>query len=238
MKNGEEIANEIHIEMDENIANKENISKDTIKNTLTDFSGWKKDLKKIFSIIAILLMASFIIGGIIMWSNTHVLGFRINLGFSRVKFDSYSHIGPDFNFKFPTNFVVDNDEQKKYGDSYLGGFRLKGDARTGCDVRSNPVGINFQKTDKEIHDAVVGDLSKHIKDFNEIGSKRKMIGGENAYFVDFSFTDPLGNTTKVSQAITSHEKNSFVLVCGTSEAQYHFFEADFNDFFKSFRWAK
>ena len=212
--------------------------KQQIKKALTDLSGWKKDLKKILIVILALLLIGGIVKGIMFWSQNNLLGIRFNLGVSRIKYDAYSHIGPDFNFKFPTSFVVDNDDQHKYGDAYLGGFRLKGDQRTGCDVRLNPVGINFQKTDKEIHDAVIADLAAHIKDFKEISSQRKAIGGENAYVIDFSFSDPLGNSTRVSQAITTHGGNGYLLVCGTGNYQYDFFAQDFNDFFKLFRWVR
>lgn len=212
--------------------------KKTAKHPLFDWSGWKKDLRKIAIALIVILVIAGIAKSAMLWSDTHALGFRLNMGISKVNYSSYSHIGPDFSFKFPNTFVADNDEQKKYGDSYLGGFRLKGDQRTGCDVRLNPVGINFKKTDKEIHDAVIGDLAGHIKDFKEISTSRRMIGGENAYIVSFSFTDPLGNTVRVSQAITSHAGNNYVFVCGTGEYQYNFFAEDFNDFFKSFRWAQ
>lgn len=229
--------NEIHIEVDEQEIEKAD-SKKTSKNPLIDWAGWKKDIKKIFFILLILAVASGVVKGIMLWSNNNVTGIRMNFGVSRVQYENYSHIGPDFSFKFPSTFVADNDEEKKYGDSYLGGFRLKGDQRTGCDVRSNPVGINFQKSDQEIRNAIVSDLSAHIKDFKEVSSLRTKIGGENAYKIEFSFTDPLGNRTRVAQAITSRDGNNYVFVCGTGEYQYDFFSADFNDFFKSFRWNK
>lgn len=237
MEDGNKHENETFIEIEGESADEQVESKKVVKNPLFDLSGWKKDLKKIVIVLLMVLVFAGIAKGLMIWKDTHVLGFRINLGVSRVNHEKYSHIGPDFSFKFPDTFVTDNDEQKKYGDSYLGGIRLKGDARTGCDVRSNPVGINFKKSDKEIHDAVVGDLSQHIKDFKEISSSRTIIGGENAYKVDFSFTDPLGNRTRISQIITSHAGNSYVFVCGSGEYQYNFFKDDFNDFFKSFRWT-
>ncbi|HAR99758.1 MAG: hypothetical protein US57_C0009G0030 [Candidatus Moranbacteria bacterium GW2011_GWC2_37_73] len=230
--------NEIIIEVEEKEAVNKADSKKTLKHFLVDWAGWKKDIKKIFFILVIIAIILGVISGIKSWSNTNVTGIRINAGISKINYESYSHIGPDFSFKFPNAFVADNDEEKKYGDSYLGGFRLKGDQRTGCDVRSNPVGINFQKSDQEIHNAVASDLSTHIKDFKEISSLRTKIGGEDAYMIEFSFTDPLGNRTRVSQAITSHQGNSYVFVCGTGEYQYEFFADDFNDFFKSFRWTR
>jgi hypothetical protein len=216
---------------------KEVESKEIVKHPLIDWVGWKKDSKKIILVLVALVIVFGIVKGAMFWSNTHLLGLRMHLAVSRVQYSPYSHIGPNFNFKFPDYFVADSDEQKKYGDSYLGGFRLKGDQRTGCDVRSNPVGINFQKSDKEIHDAVIGDLSAHIKDLQEVSAVRQTIGGENAYVVGFTFTDPLNNRTRISQVITSHAGNNYVFVCGTGDYQYSFFADDFSDFLKSFSWT-
>jgi hypothetical protein len=216
---------------------KEAGSKSAAKHPLIDWAGWKKDIKKIVLVLAALIVVAGVVKGAMLWSSTHLLGLRTRLTISRVQYSPYSHIGPDFSFKFPDYFLADSDEQKKYGDSYLGGFRLKGDQRTGCDVRSNPVGINFQKSDKVIHDAVIGDLAAHIKDFQEVSAERRTIGGENAYVVEFTFTDPLNSRTRISQTITSHAGNNYVFVCGTGEYQYGFFADDFNDFLKSFRWT-
>lgn len=205
---------------------------------LLDWQGWKKDLKKFALVLATIFLLAVLGWGAVVWLDQNVTGLRLKLGISKVQYQTYTHLAPNFSFKFPAHFVADSDEQKRYGEAYLGGFRLQGDQRTGCDVRSNPVGINFQKSDQEIHEAVSKDLAAHVKDFKEISAKRTTIGFEKAYLVDFSFTDPLGNSVRVSQAITSHQGSSYLFVCGTGQYQYDFFAADFADFFKSFRWGK
>ena len=121
----------------------------------------------------------------------------------------------------------------------MAGFYLNTDQRTGCDVRSSEVGINFSKNDQEINDAISKDLSANVRGFSDYQGKRIKIDGKDAMQVGFSLIDPLGSTLHITQVMVSNgsEKN-YLIACGSGQAQYKFFQKDFNDFISSFRWKK
>lgn len=190
----------------------------------------KKIIEKILlAVIIVLIFSAFFV--LIKKS-----GWRINAFIEKINYKKYNHIGPDFNFAYPDYYVFDADEQKKFGNSYIGGFRLKTDQRTGCDVRLSETGINFQKSEKEISEALEKDFSQNVKDFKLIGTKITKIDGEKAFLLDFSFTDPIGTAVRLSQIMVSHGGTNHLLICGTGEYQYKYFQKDFDGFFNSFQW--
>jgi hypothetical protein len=103
-------------------------------------------------------------------------------------------------------------------------------------MRYNQVGLNFQKTDAEIKDALIKDLSQSAKEFKLISAQRIKLGGEDAFRTEFSFLDPTGNIVRLSQVLTSHAGADYILVCGTGDYQYKYFQKDFQNFFDTFSW--
>lgn len=194
---------------------------------------WTKK-KVIEGVLAIIILVLVIDAGYVIAKKS---GIRMNVFVSKADYKTYSHVAPDFSFTYPGHFVIDNDDQKKYGDSYISGFRLVSDSRTGCDVRSNSFGINFQKSDKEIAAALTKDVSVSAKDFKLVEAKKISIGGEKAFQLVFSFTDPLGSVTRLSQVIVSHNGGNYLLLCGTGDYQYKYFQSDFDNFYDSFKWS-
>ena len=192
----------------------------------------KRIIKKaLISIVIVLVMLAFFI--FFQFGN-----WRLNWSLQKINYQTYNHIGPDFSFHYPDYYQFDGDESKKFGDQYLGGFKLKTDQRTGCDLRINPFGLNFAKSDSEIENAIKNDLSKSAKEFKLISSQRTKIGNEEAFQIDFTFLDPTNNTVRLSQVLMSHAGTGYMMVCGTGEYQYQFFQKDFEEFFKNFRWIK
>lgn len=204
-----------------------------IKNFL--FKGWKKDLKKLQIILVVIFYVAIVLGFIAFFFD-NIFGWRLNIFADRIKYEKYSHIGPDFNFKYPNYFQIDDGEGKNYGDAYLTGLRLNSDSRTGCDIRLNKVGLNFQKSDQEITKALIDEISKSAKDFSFIKSERFKINGENAFSLEFSFTDPINSKVHLNQVITGNSDNFYMIICGTGKYQYKFFEKDFQSFLDSIRW--
>lgn len=209
--------------------------KKTIKSKLksvfekTIFKINKKKIA-IISTLVLLVLAS--------WGTALFFGIRMNLFVEKVRYQSYNHIGPNFSFHYPDHFVLDEDSEKKYGDDYIAGIRLATDQRTGCDIRLAGSGINFQKSDEEIKNALQRDLEKNAKNFKLLDFGRKKIDTENSFRTDFSFVDPAGNDMKLSQNIVSHDGQAFLVVCGTGNYQFKYFQKDFDGFFESIAWKK
>lgn len=166
-----------------------------------------------------------------------VFFWRVDVFVEKMEYQKYSHIAPDFSFSYSDQYVFDSNEGNKYGNDYLGGFRLKSDQRTGCDIRSNPVGINFKKSEQEIRDALQKEFSVKVKDFKMIDGRFSKIDGESAFVLEFSFTDPVGATLRLNQVMVSHGGADYLLVCGTGDYQYKYLRKDFEHFFDSFRWG-
>ena len=100
------------------------------------------------------------------------------------------------------------------------------------------MGLNFQKNDQEIARALTDEVSKNAKDFSFISSKRFKINGENAFSLEFSFTDPINSKVHLNQVITGHGDNFYIIICGTGDYQYKFFKKDFESFLGSIKWEK
>lgn len=211
------------------------MSKSVAAKTLLSKEGWKKDLKKLKWIFLLIILVLIALGAK-KFGNLEIFGWRLDAKLTKVNYREYNHVAPDFSFRYPDYFQTDEDSQHKYGDNYLAGFKLKSDQRTGCDARTASAGINFKKSDQEIQAALANELSQNAKDFRLVSSGRMKIGGEDAYLMSFSFTDPIGSTARLTQIMTSHAGENYLLICGTGDYQYQFFSRDFDNFFKSFSW--
>lgn len=192
----------------------------------------KKFLEKIlFLLIAVLIFLAFLVVA-------NRSGWRFVWSLQKINYLTYDHIGPDFNFRYPDYYHFDSDSEKRFGQDYIAGFKLRTDQRTGCDIRYNPFGLNFQKSDEEIQKAIEDDLAKTAKEFTLIKGQRMKLDGDDAFLTDFSFLDPTGNTVRLAQVLTTHAGADYLMVCGTGEYQYKFFQRDFSDFFENFQWEK
>lgn len=196
---------------------------------LVDKDGWKKDAKKI-ALIVFAIAAATLAVSIYKMENW---GINFQKPAEFVKYVSYED--QMIKFAFSDRYVLDKNEQKKFGSDYLAGFHLMDDSRTGCDVRQSEVGINFSKTDEEISRAVEADLAKSVKGLKNFDAKRIEIDEREAYRANFDLTDPLGNSLRINQVLVGNGKDNYLLVCGSGRAQAEFFQNDFEDFFKSFR---
>lgn len=227
----------IEISQDEEVEKPAVQEKISVWKKITDIEGWKKDLKRIALVVgvAIIILGSLIFGKKILANS---FGVRFQSPVQFVFYQQYAHTNPDFSFSYSKGYVFDGDENKKYGGGYLAGFYLDADQRTGCDVRSSEVGINFSKNDQEINDAISKDLAAHVRGFSNYQGKRLKIDGRDAMQVEFSLTDPLSNTLHITQVMVSNGNESYLIACGSGQAQYRFFQKDFHDFISSFRWKK
>ncbi len=213
------------------------VEKKFIFKSLTDMRGWKKDAKKIVISLCVLIFIS--IGYyLITQAATFSWSMRLHSPIEIISRLHHSQENPTFSFSFSKHYTYDSDEQKKYGDDYLAGFHLQSDQRIGCDVRQSIVGVNFSKSDQEISDAISSDLSTHVKGFSKYQAKRIKIDGKPAILSNFLLTDPLGNTLHINQIMVSNADKDYLIICGSGEAQYDFFQKDFQDFTDSFRWKK
>lgn len=197
--------------------------------------GWKRDLKKVWFLFALIAQVVFVLG-VASFLFGDFFGWRMDIFLKKMEYKEYNHVAPDFNFKYPNYFEIDNGERKNYGENYVTGFKLNTDTRTGCDVRFNKAGINFKKNDQEITDALSKEISRNAKEFNLISAKRIKISGEDAFSLEFSFIDPTNNRIRLEQIMTGHDGNYYIFICGTGDYQYRFFQKDFKFFFDSFDW--
>lgn len=209
--------------------------KEIVLKKLTDLEGWKKDLKKIVIILAALLILLGAYGGVEKILS-YDFGIRFHAPVQIITYQKFEKPEARFTFEFPKGFTFDGDEKGKYGADYLAGFYLNADQRTGCDVRSSDVGINFAKNDLEINDAIKNDLVLHVRGLNDFAGKRIKLDGQDAMQADFSLVDPLNNTLHITQIMVSNDDQSYLIACGSGQAQAQFFQKDFQDFIRSFRW--
>lgn len=195
----------------------------------------EKDFKKLGKILQLVIAIIFVLG-LISYLKGDIFGLRTDIFIKKISYKKYDHLAPNFSFKYPDYYTLDNDPNNLYGENYATGFKLTTDSRAGCDVRMTSTGINFKKSDADIKKALVEDIAKSAKDFELIKAKRIKIGGEDAFSVEFTFTDPLNNKVKINQIMTSSQNNHFLIMCGTGAYQYQYLEKDFEDFIKSFKW--
>lgn len=211
---------------------------DRKKNTI--FTKMKKIMRyrSIMSITIVLLIIISMYGLHLVTQRYATYGVRFHVPITLEKYHTYSDQDKDVTFRYTDRYVIDMDDQHKYGASYIAGMHRADDVRTGCDIRFNAVGINFAKTDQEINDAIYRDLSQSVKGLADFTGERMVIDGENAMRVDFDLVDPLGSTLRISQVIVTHNDVNYLIACGSNASQYEFFESDFQLLFESLKWAK
>ena len=214
-----------------------------IIDSLLDKTGWKKDVNRILIGLIIVFSIWFVYAcyHYLLSSDTKVFelgGQRIFFDWQKINYETYRNDDPEktFSFHFPQYYVLDKDPNKQYGSNYLAGFHLETDSRTGCEVRLNPIGINFSKTDEEIKNVLSRDIARTAKDFQLESYGRIKIQGSDGFMVTFSFLNPIGQRVRLTQVLASSKNANYLLVCGTGDYQYKYFRHDFDNFFDTFGW--
>lgn len=189
-----------------------------------------KSLIIIFSVIILL------VAGVSAYSllESNLFGWTATLNLRRFETNDFKSLAPKLTFKYSNIFDIDIDRDKKYGEGYLVGLKLKTDSRTGCDVRTNGPEINFGMSDTEISNSVIGPIQAKASDFKLLSQQRSKIAERDAFMVSFSFLDPIGARVRLDQLFTSNpDGQNFMIICGTGEYQFPFFEKDFRIFYDS-----
>ena len=192
--------------------------------------GWKRDFKKILKILVLLVVA------VAVWIALKASGTRFVF--------KVEHFAPMYvkgrslpiSFSYSSRYQLDSDEEKRFGENYIIGFKLPGDPRTGCDLRLTDVRLNMGKGDAEISAAVNGQLASAAKDFKPLSSERIGVGGEEGLRTDFTMKDPIGATIFMRQVLVSHGERGYVIACGAQESLFEYLSSDFDDFISSIKW--
>jgi len=160
-------------------------------------------------------------------------GWRFNFSLSKVKTNDYQSFGPKLAFKYPDIFEIDSDPQKKYGDNYVVGIKLKTDSRTGCDIRKGGPMLDYSKSIDELTENAISQIRDKAKDFQLIEKEKINIAGRDGFKTSFSFLDPIGARVRLDQIFTQNEGINYMIICGAGEYQFDFFRKDFNILYDS-----
>lgn len=195
------------------------------------FFGFKNPL--LIVMIFVFLSIGMLIYFAFKISNEDLFGWRFNFGFSKVETSDYNGFAPTIFFQYPKIFEIDLDTGKKYGKGYIVGIKLKTDNRTGCDIRTGGPELDYSKSENDLADEITVPIRERVNDFNLIDKYKTKIDGKNALKISFSFLDPIGARVQLDQMFVSSEGNNFIIICGTGEYQFAFFEKDFEVFYNS-----
>ncbi len=191
-------------------------------------------MKHSSKVVIYISIVIFIIAGFLYYfSQNDILGWRFNFQVQQIETKEYKGLAPNIKFEYPTIFEIDGDVNKKYGQTYVVGIKLKTDSRTGCDMRINGPKIDFSKSVDELSKEVTKEISQNAKEFKIISKEKILIGGNEAFKISFSFRDPLGSRIRLEQVFVANDDVNYFVICGTGEQQYDFFHKDFNIFFNS-----
>lgn len=169
-------------------------------------------------------------------SKKDLFGWRLNFNFTKAEIKTYKSVFPVFSFKYPKIFELDLDQDKKYGNAYISGIKLTTDSRTGCDIRRGGPKLDFSKLNQSLLDETIGPIKERTTEFRLFESEKTNIGGRQAFFISFSFLDPIGARVRLDQFFLEGQE-SYMIICGTGEYQYAFFEKDFQIFYNSLDFA-
>ncbi|MDO8241071.1 MAG: hypothetical protein Q7T51_03785 [Candidatus Moranbacteria bacterium] len=185
------------------------------------------------TVILVIIIVSAIAYSIFLFSKKDFLGWRLNLGVTKIETSEYKGLAPNINFKYSKIFEIDSDVDKKYGVGYVVGLKLKTDNRTGCDIRIGGPELDFSKDSQSLADSIVGPIKEKAKNFDLIEKTKTKIGGQDALEISFSFLDPIGARIRLDQIFVKDGDNNFIIICGTGEYPYEFFKKDFRSFYNS-----
>jgi len=188
---------------------------------------------KIAALVLLVLVALFSVYFAYRLSREDLFGWRLNFSLSKVETNDYQGISPTIAFNYPRIFEIDIDANKKYGKNYVAGIKLKTDDRTGCDIRLGGPELDFSKTAEELANEIVNPIKEKASNFQLLEKSKIKVGGRDALKVSFSFLDPIGARVRLDQIFTENNGEKFMIICGTGEYQYAFFQKDFNLFYSS-----
>jgi len=174
------------------------------------------------------------VGGVYYYLSSR--GYIVRFSIFRPEYLEYRSESPRFSFSYPSKFVLDKDEENRFGKDYLIGIKLPSDARVGCDVRAVRGKLDLSGSLEDITKKIAAEISQGAEGFQVLDSSFTEIGGEKAVKLEITFKGPLGETMRTDQVFTSHGGNVYTLVCGTTKDTFDFFAEDFSYFLKHFAW--
>ena len=163
-------------------------------------------------------------------------GYILKFSLSKPEYLDYKNLSPSFSFSYSSKFVLDKDEEKRFGETYLVGLKLPSDNRVGCDVRAVKGQLNLEGEIGAVAEKLAQQISEGAKDFQVLKSEFREIGGEKAVLLEISFKGPLGETMRTDQVFAGRKDMVYTLICGATEGTYEFFAEDFSYFLDSFSW--
>ena len=163
-------------------------------------------------------------------------GYILKFSLSKPEYLDYKNLSPSFGFSYSSKFVLDKDEEKRFGETYLVGLKLPSDNRVGCDVRAVKGQLNLEGEIGAVAEKLAQQISEGAKDFQVLKSEFREIGGEKAVLLEISFKGPLGETMRTDQVFAGRKDMVYTLICGATEGTYEFFAEDFSYFLDSFSW--
>lgn len=190
--------------------------------------------KKIWIGVAAAAVILTIVGGGYHYFSSRGYVFKFSL--SKPEYLDYKNLSPGFGFSYPSKFVLDKDEEGRFGNTYLIGIKLPSDNRVGCDVRAATGKLNLQGDLEEITAKLAQDISQGAKGFEVINSSLVKLSDEEGIKLEIVFTGPLGETMRTDQVFAAHGDKVYTLICGATKGTYEFFAEDFSYFLDSFSW--
>jgi len=163
-------------------------------------------------------------------------GYIVKFSLSKPEYLDYKNLSPSFGFSYPSKFVLDKDEENRFGENYLVGLKLPSDNRVGCDVRAVKGRLNLEGEIGAVAEKLAQQVSEGAEEFQVLGSEFREIGGEKAVMLEISFRGPLGETMRTDQMFAARKDTVYTLICGATEGTYEFFAEDFSYFLDSFTW--
>ncbi len=184
--------------------------------------------------VAIVAVILAILGGSYYYLSSQ--GYILKFSLSKPEYLEYKNLSPSFGFSYPSKFVLDKDEENRFGETYLVGLKLPSDNRVGCDVRAVKGQLNLEGEIGAVAEKLAQQVSKGAEEFQVLGSEFREIGGEKAVLLEISFKGPLGETMRTDQVFAARKDNVYTLICGATEGTYEFFAEDFSYFLDTFSW--
>ncbi|MCG2685914.1 hypothetical protein L6258_00920 [Candidatus Parcubacteria bacterium] len=181
-----------------------------------------------------LVMVLAILGGVYYYLSSQ--GYIVRFSLFRPEYLEYHHESPKFSFSYPSKFVIDKDEDGRFGEDYLVGIKLPSDNRVGCDVRAIKGNLSLEGDLLKVTENLAKQISQGAEGFEVLNSSFVEVGGEKAIKLEITFKGPLGGTMRTDQLFTSYGGMVYTLICGITKDTYGYFAEDFGHFYENFRW--
>lgn len=169
--------------------------------------------------------------------NAEPLGYRLDYSLSKVTYSRYSDSVNNFTFLFGNTFDLDESSEsaKKYGKTFLVGFKDKTDSRVGCDVRRENQALDLSQSTESLTQSLASQFGQGGEGVKILRAAKVETGqGLPAFQLNFNFLDPLGAVTTINQVVVPQKSGTYFLICGAGTAYFDKFAKDFSTFFNSF----